>query len=139
MRNERETQNRVIKVLKEELGYNYLGSFEDRDCNSNIEEEYLVEFLKNKYSDALIKKAIVTLKKTAILSANEDLYGPNKAVYSLLRYGVKEKEESGENSITINLIDWKNPENISQVCLGNCVLSAAYRGSSSGWCDMTRL
>jgi type I restriction enzyme R subunit len=111
MRNERETQNRVINLLKEELGYNYLGSFEDRDGNSNIEEEFLVEFLKNKYSDALIKKAIVTLKKTAVLSANEDLYGPNKAVYSLLRYGIKEKEETGENSITINLIDWKNPEN----------------------------
>jgi len=111
MRNERATQNRVINLLKEELGYNYLGNFEEREGNSNIEEEYLIAFLKKKYSDILIKKALSELKKTAVLSGTDDLYQPNKAVYSLLRYGVKVREEAGENTVTVNLIDWDNFQN----------------------------
>lgn len=36
---------------------------------------------------------------------------PNKAVYGLLRYGVKVKAGAGEQNQTIWLIDWENPEN----------------------------
>jgi type I restriction enzyme R subunit len=111
MRNERVTQNRVLNLLEKELGYINLGTFEERADNSNIEEEFLIAFLKKKYSDNLIKKALSTLKKAAVLSGNEDLYGPNKAVYSILRYGIKEKEEAGEKQVTIKLIDWENPDN----------------------------
>ncbi|MCG2738435.1 MAG: HsdR family type I site-specific deoxyribonuclease [Candidatus Methanoperedenaceae archaeon] len=35
----------------------------------------------------------------------------NKDVYTMLRYGVKVKEEVGENTRTVWLIDWKNPKN----------------------------
>jgi len=35
---ERATQNRIIKLFKDELGYTYLGNWEDRIDNSNIEE-----------------------------------------------------------------------------------------------------
>ena len=35
---ERVTQNRVIALFREELGYRYLGDWTDRDDNSNIEE-----------------------------------------------------------------------------------------------------
>ena len=36
---ERVTQNRVIKLFREELGYDYLGDWQDREDNSNIEEK----------------------------------------------------------------------------------------------------
>jgi len=34
---ERETQNRIIKLFKEQLGYTYYGNWEEREKNSNIE------------------------------------------------------------------------------------------------------
>ncbi|HYU73265.1 MAG TPA: type I restriction endonuclease subunit R, partial [Ktedonobacteraceae bacterium] len=39
------------------------------------------------------------------------LYDINKAVYSLLRYGVPVKPDVGENTQTVWLIDWKEPLN----------------------------
>nr|WP_322941881.1 type I restriction endonuclease [Pseudomonas sp. s4] len=38
------------------------------------------------------------------------MYDRNRAVYELLRYGVKIKPEVGENTQTVWLIDWKHPE-----------------------------
>ena len=35
---ERLTQNRIVKLFKEQLGFEYLGNWEDRLNNSNIEE-----------------------------------------------------------------------------------------------------
>ena len=45
---ERITQNRVVKLFKEKLGYTYLGNWEDRSGNSNIEEELLTNYLTEK-------------------------------------------------------------------------------------------
>ena len=42
---ERATQNRVIALFRDELGYRYLGDWTDRDGNSNIEEELLTAYL----------------------------------------------------------------------------------------------
>jgi type I restriction enzyme, R subunit len=42
---ERETQRRVIKLFKEEMGYRFLGDWTDREGNSNIEEGYLNAYL----------------------------------------------------------------------------------------------
>lgn len=112
MKKERSTQNRIIKLLSEKLGYTYLGNWEERENNSNIEEEYLKKYLgKTGYSSVLITKAITDFKKAAILNTNDDLYPVNKEVYSLLRYGVKVKEDVGENPQTVHLIDWKNLSN----------------------------
>jgi len=106
---ERKTQNRIVKVFCDRLGYDYLGNWEDRENNSNIEEEYLRGFLvkTKKYSDKVIDKAIAELKKTA---GNQvmSLYDLNKEVYGLLRYGVKVKESLGLRNQTVELIDWKN-------------------------------
>lgn len=33
---ERETQNRVIQLFQKELGYEYLGNWEERENNSNV-------------------------------------------------------------------------------------------------------
>lgn len=109
---ERKTQNRIVKVFCDRLGYDYLGNWEDRENNSNIEKEYLRGFLvKNKkYSDKIIEKAIAELKKIA---GNQVmcLYDLNKEVYGLLRYGVKVKESLGLRNQTVELIDWKNWQN----------------------------
>ncbi len=107
---ERATQNRVIKLLKK-LGYTYLGNWEERLDNSNIEEAYLRPFLKRQgYSDTLINKSLYELNKVAG-DQTRSLYDINKAVYSLLRYGVPVKPDVGENTQTVWLIDWKEPLN----------------------------
>lgn len=105
---ERITQNRVIKLFRDELGYQYLGNWEERENNSNIEEELLTYYLKRKnYSQIQINKTIYELSTTAN-NFNESLYSTNKNVYQLLRYGIKVKAEAGENYETVHVINWKN-------------------------------
>lgn len=108
---ERHTQNRIVKLFREQLHYDYLGNWEDRPDNRNIEEKYLRDFMQKKgYSPVQISRAIDKLLSTAI-NYNESLYTNNKNTYHLLRYGVDVKENAGENYAPVHLIDWKNPEN----------------------------
>lgn len=108
---ERYTQNRIIKLFRDELGYNYLGNWEDREGNSNIEESLLTKFLKKQdYSDDLIKRVIYELKTTAN-NPNNSLYTNNKNVYQLLRYGINVKTEAGKNYENVAVIDWKTRAN----------------------------
>jgi len=108
---ERKTQNRVVKFFKEQLDYNYLGDWEYREGNSNIEIDLLTKWLKNRgVSEALIKRTLRKLDTAAALGEGKKLYDANKEVYRLLRYGVKEKEGTGEQNQTVWLIDWQNPE-----------------------------
>lgn len=108
---ERQTQNRVIKFFQEALGYEYLGNWEHRKENSNIEEDYLKAFLKKQgYKDEIIKKAIEKLRKAAT-QQHKGLYDKNKEIYQLLRYGVDIKPSPSEQSIHVHFIDWKNPKN----------------------------
>ena len=107
---ERLTQNRIVKLFTEQLHYDYLGNWEERTGNSNIEESYLRAFLqKQGYSDVLISRAIDKLR-TAANNYNESLYTNNKNTYSLLRYGVQVQPNAGMNNETVHLIDWKNIE-----------------------------
>jgi type I restriction enzyme R subunit len=106
---ERKTQARIVALFCDRLKYAYLGNWEDRPDNRNIEESLLREFLKKqKVSETLIKKALYVLNRTAG-DQNKSLYDVNKEVYGLLRYGVKVREEAGENTETVWLIDWKHP------------------------------
>ena len=107
---ERWTQDRVVQLFQEDLKYQYLGNWEDRPGNSNIEEELLRTYLKDKkkYPDTLINKALYELGKAA-KDLSDGLYAANKKVYGLLRYGVPVKAEVGENYQNIELIDWTNP------------------------------
>ena len=108
---ERYTQNRIIKMFRDELGYNYLGNWEDREGNSNIEESLLTKFLKKlEYSDDLIKRAIYELRTTAN-NPNNSLYTNNKNVYQLLSYGINVKTEAGKNDENVAIIDWKTRKN----------------------------
>lgn len=107
---ERATQNRIVGLFQNELGYRYLGDRHDRD-NKNIEADILTAWLTQRgYSAALIARALRQLDLAAALGEGKKLYYANKDVYRLLRYGVKDKEGAGEQNQTVWLIDWKNPE-----------------------------
>ena len=109
---ERVTQNRVVQLFKTHLGYDYLGNWETRPNNRNIETDLLRQWLTRQgVSSALITKTLRTLDQAAALGDSQNLYDANKAVYSLLRYGVKDKEGAGEQKQTIPLIDWAHPNN----------------------------
>jgi type I restriction enzyme R subunit len=108
---ERKTQNRIVALFRDRLGYDYRGNWEDRDGNSNIEEEYLRAFLaRSGYSQKLIAGAIADLKRAAG-KQNVSLYDLNQETYGLLRYGAKVREELGQRRKTVWLIDWDHPEN----------------------------
>jgi type I restriction enzyme R subunit len=105
---ERATQNRVIKLFHEELGYDFLGDCTDRD-NSNIEDSLLTANLSQRgYTTPQIAAALYKLH-TEATNPNRSLYENNKAVYSLLRYGVPVKIEAGKVTESVNLIDWEHP------------------------------
>src|SRR6266498_5425087 len=107
---ERATQNRVIALFRDELGYRYLGDWSDRAGNSNIEEGLLSTYLtRSGYGPAQISRALHTLR-TEATNHNRSLYANNQAVYSLLRYGVPVKLEAGKVTETVHPINWKEPE-----------------------------
>lgn len=109
---ERKTQNRVVAMLVENLGYRYLGNWQHRDGNSNIEEAILADYLRStgRYEGSLITRAIAELKRAAD-NVTKSLYERNRDVYELLRYGVKLSPGPDKPTQTIWLIDWANPEN----------------------------
>ena len=109
---EKKTQQRVVKLFREQLDYDYLGDWSDRAANRNIEEEYLRNFLRDKqgYDEELIKRALYLLGKAAG-DTSKSIYDRNRAVYDMLRYAVKVKPGAGENTVDVWLIDWEKPEN----------------------------
>ena len=105
---EKRTQARVVRLFQDQLGYDYLGNWIDRDGNRNIETAFLRSYLEAKgYDPALITKAIAHLTKVAT-DQSRSLYDINRSVYDLMRYGVKVKADVGEQTQTVWLIDWKN-------------------------------
>ncbi|MCB0594437.1 MAG: HsdR family type I site-specific deoxyribonuclease, partial [Phaeodactylibacter sp.] len=106
---ERHTQNRVIRLFQQKLGYRYLGNWEKRAGNRNIEEGILREYLKKHYTNNLINKALHKLNQAANDQGKKPYY-VNQEVYTLLRYGVNVLPEIGKNKATVWLIDWDNPE-----------------------------
>ncbi len=108
---ERITQNRIIQLFQEQLGYTYYGNWEKREHNSNVEQEILKNNLLSRgYSETLSNKAVKEVYDLANTNAG-GLYQRNKEMYSLLRYGVKARPELGENFETIFPIDWENWQN----------------------------
>jgi hypothetical protein len=91
---ERATQNRVLTLFRNELGYRYLGDWSDREGNSNIEEGLLSAWLtKSGYTAAQSSAALYRLRTEAD-NHSRTLGDNNKAVYSLLRYGVQVKTDA---------------------------------------------
>ena len=123
---ERETQNRVIALFRDELGYRYLGDRSDRPNNSNIDEELLAAYLVQAgYTLEQISRAIYLLR-TEAENPNRSLYDNNKAVYCLLRYGVPVKIEAGKVTETVKLIDWEHPEKNDFVIVEEVTLRGNY-------------
>jgi type I restriction enzyme, R subunit len=108
---EKKTQQRIVTLFREQLGYDYLGDRHDRENNRNVEPDLLRSFLKKQgHDESLISRTLHLLDKTSG-DQSKKLYDRNKEVYDLLRYGVKVKPDVGENTVTVWLIDWKNPHN----------------------------
>ena len=106
---ERATQNRVLALFRDELGYRPLGDWTDRAGNGNLEEALLTGHLNQAgYSPQQISRTL-HLRRTAAHNPNRSLYDNNKAVYSLLRYGVPVKIEAGKLTETVKLIRWDQP------------------------------
>jgi type I restriction enzyme R subunit len=98
---EKRTQGRVVKLFREKLRYDYLGNWIDREDNRNIEPDLVRAFLRKRgYDEPLIGKVLYQLEKSAG-DTSKSLYDRNRAVYELLRYGVKIKPDVGENTQTV--------------------------------------
>jgi type I restriction enzyme R subunit len=107
---ERETQKRLIRLFRDQLGYTYLGNWEEEEENSNLEEELLRNWLvRQGHGERIIDKSLYELEKAKALGGSKNLYDANREAYVLLRYGVKIAPEAGEKKQTVWLIDWKNP------------------------------
>ncbi len=107
---ERATQDRVIALFRDELQYRYLGDWSDRANNSNIEDGLLTAYLGSAgYSPAQIGRALDLLHREAG-NHGRNLYGNNKAVYAMLRYGVPLKTAAGDAHETVHLVNWREPE-----------------------------
>ena len=104
------TQQRVIAFFRDALGYAYLGNWQDRADNRNVDKARLIGWLKRQgHSDKIIDKALYELDKAAALGGSKTLYAANREVYGLLRYGVKVRPGVGEQTVTVWLVDWENP------------------------------
>ena len=108
---ERPVQNRLLALFKEKLKYEYLGNYEYRTCNRNIERKLLFDYLMStkKWSGDEAKRAIAILEKEAYCTP-QNMQEKNEKVYSLLRYGVNVSPDVGTKKITVNLIDWEHPD-----------------------------
>ncbi len=106
---ERATQNRVLALFRDELGYRALGDWSARTGNSNIDDGLLTAWLRQAgYAPDQIGRALYLLHTEAD-NPNRSLYDNNRCVYNRLRYGVPVKIEAGKVTETVKLIDWLQP------------------------------
>ncbi|GAA5483849.1 type I restriction endonuclease subunit R [Haloferula sargassicola] len=107
---ENETQRRVIRLLVEELGYEYVGNWRQRAGNSNVEEELLTAHLSGAgYSSDEIARALEELRRCSE-TKGRSLYHTNQLFYQRLRYGVPVKVEAGKVTETVKVVDWEHLE-----------------------------
>ena len=73
------TQRRVVEFLHDTLGFRYLGNWQDRDGNSNIEEELLARWLSGRgEDDSIITRTLHQLRGAAALGGTRKLYDANQ-------------------------------------------------------------
>lgn len=102
---ERKLQNKVKHWLIDDLGYIFLGNLEDRN-NTPVKEELLIASLKKRgYKKEQITKAVAELH-SVVSNQADTLYQVNKAVYSLLRYGLQGVKDDAGHRDTVHYIDW---------------------------------
>ena len=109
---ERETQNTVIKLLRDIHGYEYLGNLSEQE-NKPYVESILKKFLVESQgcSEKQANEAVKKLKDlVASCHSKGTLYNANKDIYRLLRYPTSVSQGPGRPSKQISLINWGNPE-----------------------------
>lgn len=109
---ERKIQEHVIALFrgKAALDYTFYGNLRD-SSNTNIMTDKLTAWLiKRGCSPTLANKAVFELTKAAG-NLQQGLYKANQDVYSLLKYGAKVQENSGEPEKTVYFIDWEHSHN----------------------------
>ena len=107
---ERKAQERVVKLFQEQLDYEYLGDWDERADNTNVEEALLRQnLLARGYSDEQVSRAFHELVTASSIGSTQSLYDANRTVYGLLRYGVPVQTSVEQQTETVWLIDWANP------------------------------
>lgn len=110
---ERTTQNRIVNLLHQHCGYQYIGYLQDAD-NSPLRTEEFQKFLRAQYPDIQSSELekVTAQVETQIRNVHDanTLYEANEKIYQLLRYGVNIHREDGK-SATFQIIDWKTTAN----------------------------
>ncbi|WP_024350475.1 type I restriction endonuclease subunit R [Aurantimonas coralicida] len=110
---ERNAQNRVIDLLCGDksgtlggLGWRYLGDWQKREGNANIEPSLLRPWLEARgYTPEVITQAITRLEREARMEGTK-LYEANQSFYDILRYGVAIAPGPGEAPVTVRFVEW---------------------------------
>lgn len=112
---ERATQTRIVALLSDHstdtpggLGWRYLGDWQKREGNANIEPDLLRPWLERRHPPEIAAKAIAELTRAARMEGVK-LYEANVAVYDLLRYGVPVSPGPGEAPVTVQFVEWSDP------------------------------
>jgi hypothetical protein len=102
---ERKTQQRVVKLFRETLGYAYLGSWEEREGNRNIEPEFLRAWLKTQgHPDALIRaEESETVSAFNDLSLIQLIVERGVDAVNALPNGIKKNKEAVAETIENNV------------------------------------
>lgn len=112
---ERKAQDRIIHLLCGDksgaaggLGWRYLGDWQKRIGNANIEPALLRPWLEERgYAPDVIAQAIARLEREARMEGDK-LYEANHSFYDMLRYGVAIAPGPGEAPVTVRFVDWGN-------------------------------
>ena len=110
---ERKAQDRVINLLCGDksgspggLGWRYLGDWQKRESNANIEPFLLRTWLEARgYAPEIITQAITLLEREARMDGTK-LYEANQGFFNALRYGLAIAPGPGEAPVTVRFIDW---------------------------------
>ena len=107
---ERATQDRVIALFTQQLGYRPLGDWSARAGNACIEEGLLTAHLAWRgYGPVHISAALHKLRADALLHGRT-LYAANQAVYQRMRYGIPVQVAAGQPHETVHLVNWQHPD-----------------------------
>ena len=99
----------MVGFFQGALGYDYLGHWQDRPNNRNVEEGLVGDWLRCQgHDDGIVTKTLHDLKQAVAVGGSKRLYDANREVYERLRYGVKVKPSVSEQTVTVWLIDWRN-------------------------------
>ena len=135
---ERATQNRVSALFRDQLKYRYLGNRSDRPNNSNIKEDLVsAHLIQAGYTMTQISRAIYLLRVES-KNPNRRLDDNNRAVYSMLRYGVQVKIEAGNVTETVKLIDREKPDANDFVIVEEVTLHRGLERRPGAQCSKSR-